>query len=128
MATEKINDIRKWDEFCSRVINKTLNQDIKWRDASRTFTRGDSVSPLFSAMYKTWRILVYRYSYKHYFDEEDFTVSEEVAIELIDNSGMAIWSLPKVPHRHRLLDMIQYQNSDAQSLLDAMLSEDDEDA
>jgi hypothetical protein len=127
MANKDINDIRKWSEFCERLIAKTASGDLEWEDWGGRIGRPDARSPLFVARYKAWRILIFKYSYKYFYDEERFDWDEEVAMELIDDTGKNEWTFPKVPNRYQLLDRIQFNHSDVQSLLDDVLS-DDEDA
>jgi|688.fasta_scaffold187054_5 hypothetical protein len=127
MANKDINDVRKWTEFCERLIAKTASGDLKWKDWGHKIGRPEARSPLFVATYKTWRILVFKYAYKYFHDEDRYDWDEEVGMELIDDAGKNEWTFPKVPNRYQLLDRIQFNHSDVQSLLDDVLS-DEEDA
>lgn len=124
MADNDMNDTRKWTAFCDRLIRKTADGEIKWHDWAHRIGRPDARSPLFVAEFKSWRILIYKYSYKYFHDEERYDWDEEIAMELIDSDGRNEWTFPKVPNRHQLLDRIQYLNSGVESLLNEMLSSD----
>ena len=124
MASEDINDVRKWEQFCARMFERTESKSMSWDDNSEGVHRSDAVSPLFVSRFKGWTILIYRYSYNYYHDEDRFTPAEEVAIEIINEKGKIEWTLPKVPSRSRLIDLIQYQTSDVASLFKEMLSDE----
>lgn len=127
MANNDINDLRKWTTFCDRLIAKTTAGELEWRDWAHKIGRPDPRSPLFVAEYKSWRILIYKYSYRYFHDEDRYDWDEEIAMELIDADGKNEWTFPKVPNRHQLLDHIQFLHSDVASLLDDILK-DEEDA
>jgi hypothetical protein len=87
MAMNNINDVEKWDAFCRRLLQKTAAGEIQWEDWQSHLSRADSKSGLFVAAYKDWKILIYKYDYKYFHDEDEFTWTEDVAIELIDEQG-----------------------------------------
>ena len=116
MAVADINDQKKWEVFVRRLLEKTCEGVVEWNDWSDKVSRSNSQSPFFVAQYKHWRILVYRYAYRHFLDDEHFDWEEDVAIELVDDSGMPGWKLPKVPSRYSLLDHIEYEHADVESL------------
>lgn len=127
MAMTNINDEVRWEAFCKRLMELTERGAIKWSDWSDHIDRDDADSPLFVAKYKNWHLLIYRYSYKHWIDEDEFHWTKDVTIELIDDDHRLLWRLPKVPGRHQLLDYVEYKNADVQSLLDDVMSSDDDD-
>lgn len=123
MAMRDINDTMQWQRFCEKLIHMSESDQLKWEDWSERISRPNSRSPLFVASYKNWHILIYQFAHKYFHDEEHFDWEEDVAIELIKPDGRTEWTLPKVPSRYRLLDSIQYQNANVESLLNDILGE-----
>jgi hypothetical protein len=126
MAIKDINDARKWDKFCDRLIELTTSGKIGWSDWSHRIQRSDNKTPLFVTEYKGWYILIFKYDYKYFFDEERYEWSEDIAIELIDSDGRNLWTLPQVPSRKKLLGHVQFANADVESLLNDVLDNDEE--
>ena len=123
MAMKDINDTKQWEQFCEKLIQKTQAQNLEWEDWSDHIGRPDSRSPLFVATYKDWHILIYKFAYKYFHDEEQYDWEQDVTIELIKQDGKTDWTLPKVPSRHALLDLVQFQNANVESLLDDILED-----
>lgn len=116
-----INDIEKWNAFCRELATKTEKGEIHWDDWGDRLTRPDAKSGMFVATYKQWRILVYKYDYKLYRDEDDFEWMENVAIEIIDEKGNLKWALPRVPASRWLLDQIQFGDAGVESLYNDLM-------
>lgn len=125
MASLKdINDLQTWEKVCERLLTLTRAGKIRWADTSDLVHRDDLKSIPYSARYKEWQICIYRYAYQYFQDEDQFTWVDDVAMELIDNKGTALWRLPKVPSRHALMDQIEFLHADVESLVDQLLAED----
>lgn len=121
MAVNDINDATKWEAFCDRLAQSTASGQLVWDNWDTRTARPNAKSPVFVTTYKQWKIAIYKYEYKYFYDEDRFDWNEEVAIDLIDDSGKNEWTIPKVPSRRRLLDQIQFKNADVESLLDDVL-------
>jgi hypothetical protein len=122
MENQDINDSVKWSEFCDRLTRMTASGELTWDNWADRIRRPDARSGLYVAKFQSWRILIFKYTYKYFLDAEHFEWEEDVAMELIDDSGNNEWTFPKVPARHGLIDQIQYRQSAVKSLLDAVLS------
>jgi len=123
MAIKDMNDSKKWEAFCEKLIEMSRDHNIAWEDRSEHIKRPDSISPLFVAEYKEWHILIYKYSYKYFYDEEQFDWQEDVLIELIQEDGKTKWTLPKTPSRYELLEIVQFQNANVELLLNDILGD-----
>jgi len=125
MAITDLDDTDKWNKVCLRLAAMTADGSLVWFDWTHRMSREEAISPLYVADYKSWRFLVFKFSYRHYFDVETYETEEEISIELIDSSGATTWKLPKVPARRILFDRIQFRQANAQSLLEDLLAEED---
>lgn len=123
-----MNDLYKretWRKFCDKLIELTENGKLKWEDWSDKIKRRDSLSPLFVVKHKKWLILVYKYQWKYFHDEENYEWTESVRIELIQANGMNTWTIPMDGSAKLLLDMIQYKQADVDDLLGDLLGSEE---
>jgi hypothetical protein len=52
MAMKDINDLEKWEAFCKRLLQKTVDGNVQWDDWADRIGRHESRTPLFVASYK----------------------------------------------------------------------------
>lgn len=123
MAMTDINDTKRWEEFYKKLIIKTGSGEIEWQEWSDRIHRPDSRSPLYVAKYKEWHILLYKFAYKYFIDDEHFDWQEDVAMEIVGKDGVTEWLFPKTPSRYRLLDLVQFRSAGVENLLNDVLGE-----
>ncbi len=122
---EKINDKFKWNQFVEKLISQTKKKVIKWKDKSSSTNRENNNSSIFVGEIKDdIFVSVYRYKYNYYTGTETFETLEEVAIEIVDASSSPRWRLPQVNCRYELIDLIEFQNSGAENILEDFLKEE----
>lgn len=123
-----INSLKKWEEVCKRLIERTIDTSesrLVWEiwDEDR-LVRPDAVSPFYVANFEDWYILVYKHYYEHVDIEDGVEAGVDVAIELIDAKGKIQWQVPKVPSRFQLIDRIQYLCSNVDRFINDILDTD----
>ena len=118
-----INNTKKWQLFCERLIQKTQNDQVSWEDWSEHILRDDSQSAMFVATYEDWNILIYRNKYKAYDEYGDSHMIDDIAMEIVDEDGTTEWLIPKVPARTTLFDHVQYIRANIDKLLDQILQD-----
>lgn len=125
MVNKNINDERKWTTFVEKLIARTQDESIEWKDCRRTTRRERSKGPIFvSEIVADKFVAVYRYTYDYYTDVDEYDEREDIAIELVDGDGEKLWRLPDVPPRYRLIDLLEFKDADAEGTLNAFLGDD----
>ncbi len=115
---EEINDISKWGAFVEKLIIKTANDQIIW-SIDTNATRDDSNGPIYSSLVNDYKyIAIYRSIYRYYFDEDEYEFRNDITVQIVDHMGEILWRLPSLAPAKRLIDLIEFELSDAQSLLD----------
>ena len=123
MDVSNINDSRVWQRVIDRLIEMTSRGSLEWEDWTEKLSRSTAISPLFVAFYKHWHILIYRARERSYYDEDAYTMQDDVVMEVINPSRSMKWTLPKVPSRYRLIDLIEYKQANVESLVEDLLRE-----
>ena len=123
---EEVNDRTKWAAFVKKLISQTIKNKFKWNDFKDKTSRNDSLGSIFFAEIINGKyVVVYRYEYRYYRDEDSYETRQDVAIELVNSVGNKLWRLPDVgAFGHELIDLIQFYEADAQNTFDDFLSDD----
>ena len=121
MAMTNIHDQETWEQFSTKLLDKTQAATLVWEDWSARISRRDAISPLFVAEYKDWYILIYQYEWKTRIDDSDI----QSAIELIDLQGRNRWTVPTLSVGSTLFDQVQFQAERVLELLDTILADQD---
>lgn len=125
MVNTSVNDAQKWTLFVNRLIAKTFTGEVSWEDYSRQTSRERATGPIYVAEVAPNKfVATYRYSYDYYTDIDEFIQRQDVAIELVTDQGMRLWTLPEVSPRFDLIDVIEYEAAGAEETWNALCNED----
>ena len=117
-----INDERKWNSFLKKLTTKTSDGEIEWYE-SPSARRQNPLGPIFTAEILPGKFAaIYRYWYNYYTDVDEYTRQEGVSVEFVDEDGEKLWQLPSVAARFALIDLIEYNEADADDILKQFLS------
>ena len=128
-------------EAIAKIISLTRDGKLEWRsiDPSEVSNQNveEKISSVFVTQYKDKILRVYSRKYKG--PSMDVTFSNlflsteakskemrwygEVVLELINNSGISIWTFPKEDILKDLLTVIKYKVSGADDLINSLLME-----
>lgn len=119
-----INDERKWTTFVKKLIKKTEDGSIEWYESPHA-KRENTLGPIFTAEILPGKFAaVYRYWYNYYTDVDEYSRQESVAIQFVDDDGAKQWQLPTVGARFALIDLIEYNDAEADDILDTFLKDE----
>jgi hypothetical protein len=128
---EDINNTDSWTNFVDKLISRTKLGDLKWENYSKHTSRDNACGPVYMAEVRrerassnTKHIGIYRSEYRYYTDEDEYEMRPDVSIEIVDNNGDRLWTLPDVRSRYELIDLVEYQVADVQSILKDFLNDD----
>lgn len=113
------NSYEDWERFAELMIEKTKAGRIDWTDLrrlrSQEVSRPGLIGPIFYTKFgsRPYEIAVYRYEYPYSVDEVRDEMRTETAIEFVDSDGMPSWTLPQVPSRRELYDLLQFETAEA---------------
>lgn len=123
MELSNIYDADKWEQFCRKMLEKTRRGELIWKPQPN-IVREEVDGLLYAADFDEWRFLVYQYRWCRYDSEFDkYRWDTEIAIEVIDQQGNKLWTIPTVNVRQDLYDCIQFGTSKIRSLFEKMMAE-----
>ena len=106
-------DKKKTMEIIDKLIEFTQHDRISWTSsANLPFLQGSDIriDMVYVTEYIGRKFRIYKRHYKHYINEEEFFIDDEVCLEFIDNSELSLGKLQHTSNVDNLLTAIQYQN------------------
>jgi hypothetical protein len=127
----------KWIEAVAKIMQLTQDGDIKWQadnpSDSLKRTPDEKINVVFNAKYKENNLQLYERRYREPFitrspfwsalgrAREEYRWKREVVLELVDERGLARWSVPNVNPLNDLLAVVQYQFANVNKFLAEIL-------
>lgn len=99
-----------WETIVAKLVEETIAGQITWsaqtaKDAAPPLANDGVKGPVYEAVISGKKLRVYGYEYRTYTDEDDWYMSSEVGIELVN--GPTVWQLPATEKRRLLLDELE---------------------
>jgi hypothetical protein len=133
------NEKNKWIDAVAKMIKLTQDGTLLWtaEPASESMKHDpdDRIMVVFRGSYKGTYLRLYRRTYKTThpamgilgaLGSEETNWRSQVILDLVDRTGLILWTYPQVSPLDDLLSAVQYQAAGVKDFLDDLLSDSKE--
>lgn len=122
-GVDATKDDAKWQRVLADLVRRTEEGSLGWRtDEPVQLARSESLTtPVYVTRFDRWRLAVYGFQFKHWYEEERYEWIDAVSVEIIDDAGRPEWRLPASARAWDLIDVVGRSHAGADGLAKAIL-------